>query len=87
MIGVHPETKKCTWWFFNEDGGIGTGVLTQEADGVWLLENKGIGPKGEIRYKGKLTRVDANTVKEEVTEFVVYGEKQKMGTLIWARKP
>ncbi len=30
MIGVDPETKKCAWWFFNEDGGTGNDVMTQE---------------------------------------------------------
>jgi hypothetical protein len=85
VIGVEPQTKKCTWWFFNNDGSTGKDLLTQEADGVWLLEGTGTGPKGEIRYKGRLKRVDANTSVEEVIELVIYGERQEPRTNTWKR--
>ncbi len=83
MIGVDLETKKCTWWFFNEDGGRGTDVLSQEAKGVFLLEGTGKGPKGDVRYKGRITQVDVNTVTEEVIEFVLGGKKQPTQTFTW----
>jgi hypothetical protein len=71
MIGVDPKTKNCTWWFFNNDGGIGKDVLIQEADKVWLLEGTGIGPKDRIRYRGRITQIDENTGKEEVLRFMI----------------
>ena len=76
MIGVDLETKECTWWFYNEDGSTGKNTFTQESDGVWLLQGSGKGTKGETRYRGKLTRVEENTIREEVIEFIANGEKQ-----------
>ena len=86
MIGVDPETKKCTWWFFHEDGSTGKDVMTQESDAVFVVDGKSTGEKGEIRYKGRITQVDEETVTEEVVEFVCYGEKQPVQTLTWKRK-
>ena len=86
VIGVDPETKKCTWWIYNEDGSVGKDVLTQEADRVWLLEGTADGPKGATRFKGRVTQLDANTIKLESIEFVLNGENQKLETLIWTRK-
>jgi hypothetical protein len=85
MIGVDPQTKVCTWWFFNNDGGIGNDVLTQESGTVFLLEGTGTGPKGKIRYKGRITQVDKNTVKEEVLEFSIGDKDMGPQTAIWTR--
>jgi hypothetical protein len=85
MIGLDPRTKACTWWFFNNDGGIGKDVLTQESDKVFLLEGTGSGPKGTIRYKGRITQVDKNTVKEEVLQFSIGDEDLGVLTAIWKR--
>ncbi len=86
IVGVDPRTGNCAWWNFNENGAVSANVMTLEADGVWLLEGRGAGPKGDIRYRGKLTRVDADTVNEEVLEFVYNSEKQKPGTNVWKRR-
>jgi hypothetical protein len=86
MIGVDPSSKKCNWWIFYEDGTVGKSVMTQEADGVWKLDLKGVGPKGKTRYKGTLTRVDADTIKEEQISVMVNGEKQEPQTSTWTRK-
>lgn len=85
MIGIDPETKACTFWFFNNDGGIGKDVLTQESDKVFLLEGPGVGPKGKVHYKGRITQVDKNTVKEEVLQFVIGDEDLGQRTVIWKR--
>ena len=85
MIGIDPETKACTFWFFNNDGGIGKDVLTQESDKVFLLEGSGVGPKGKVHYKGRITQVDKNTVKEEVLQFVIGDEDLGQRTVIWKR--
>jgi hypothetical protein len=85
-IGVDPETKQCTWWIFNGNGGVAKDVLTQEGEGVFLLEGSGVGPKGENYYRGKLTKVDSDTIEEEVSAFVFDGEKQKVGSFLWKRK-
>ena len=44
-------------------------------------------PIRDCHYGHRLTRIDANTVKEESIEFVAHGEKQKGGTFLWKRKP
>ena len=85
MIGVDPQTKVCMWWFFNNDGGIGKDVLTQESDTVFLLEGTGLGPKGKVHYKGRITQVDKNTVKEEVLQFLIGDEDMGPQTAIWKR--
>lgn len=85
MIGVDPQTKACTWWFFNHDGGIGKDVLTQESETVFLLEGTGIGPKGKIRYKGRITQVDKNTVKEEILQFSIGDVDKGAQTVTWKR--
>lgn len=85
MIGIDPETKKCTFWFFNNDGGIGKDILTQESDDVWLLQGKGNGPEGKVRYKGRIIRVDEDTVKEEVIHFSIGDESIEPQTFTWKR--
>lgn len=86
MFGVDPETEKCSWWFFNEDGSLGKNVMTQEKEGVWFLQGSTKGGKGETRYKGRITRVDDNTIEEESIEFIANGEKQPSGKFIWKRR-
>ncbi len=86
MIGIDPETKKCSWWVFNEHGGVGKVVMTQEAVGVWMLEGKAIGPKGKVQIRTRLKRVDADTIEEQQIEVVVDGEKQPTRTNTWTRK-
>ncbi len=84
-IGVDPESKQLTWWFFNQDGSLGKNLCKLEKEGVWYFETPTEGAIGNNSYKGLATRVDENTIKEEVLEWIVNGEKQKSGTLIWKR--
>lgn len=86
IIGVDPRTGKCTRWNFNENGGTSASSMTLEGEGVWLLEGGGTGPAGAIRYRGRLRAIDADTVNEEVLEFVFNGEKLKTGTNVWKRR-
>ena len=86
MIGIDPKTKKCTWWIYNEDGSMGIDSMTQEKEGVWLLEGPGTGQKGNIRYKGRISRLDKDTIEEEVIEFVAYGQVVGPSKHIWKRK-
>lgn len=86
MFGVDPDTKKCTWWYYNEDGSHGKSVLTRESEGVWMLQGSTKGGKGETRYKGRISRIDDNTVEEEYIEFIVNGEKQPSGKFTWKRQ-
>ena len=86
MLGVDPDTQKCTWWFYNEDGSLGRNVMTAESDGVWMLQGSITGGQGETRYKGRISRVDDNTVEEEVIEFIANGEEQPTGKFTWKRQ-
>lgn len=85
LIGVDLGTKQCAWWGFAENGAIGTWTMQQEGEGVWLLEGQAVGPKGENRYKGRITAVDRDTTKEELLELVIAGEKQELQSNIWKR--
>ena len=86
MFGVDPESEECTWWFFNEDGSLGKNVMTLEKNGIWMLQGSTKGGKGDTRYKGRITRVDDNTIEEETIEFIANGEKQPSGKFIWKRQ-
>lgn len=86
VIGVDPRTGHCTWWNFNENGGTGIATMTLERDGVWLLEGSGKGPSGANRYRGRVTRPDADTITEECLEDVFNGERQQTGTFVWKRR-
>ena len=86
LIGVDPKTNKCVWWGFGNDGAVGLWVMSQESEGVWLLHGTALGPKGENRYKGRITAIDKDTSKEELLELVVEGEKQELQTNIWRRR-
>ena len=87
VIGVDLKTQQCTWWFFHESGGTSVSTCTQEQDGVWLFDGAGQDPKGDVRYKGRVTRVDEDTLSEEVLEYFVNGKKQITDTteFTWKR--
>jgi hypothetical protein len=87
VLGVDPETNKCKFWGFGEDGAVSNWTLSQEGKGVWYLTARAVGPNGEHKYKGRVTAVDADTTKEELLELVVEGEKQEPRTNIWKRTP
>ena len=84
ILGVNPETKKCTMWLFLDDGGFGRNVLTQLSENIWLLEGAGVGPAGKSRLKYTITRVDQNTLKQDV-EFAVDGGDLVKRTNVWTR--
>ena len=86
IIGVDPKSKQCTWWNFMEDGGVGQNKMTLESDGVWLLQGRGDGPKGQVRYKGRLTRVGKDEVREKIIVFRIGDDDQGTPTNVWRRK-
>ena len=86
LLGIDPVTKKCTWWGFDGYGGTVKWVMSRIGEDVWMSEGKGMGPEGEYVLKEKMTRIDADTVKEEIESFIVNGKQQKTGTNIWTRK-
>lgn len=85
MIAVDPATKQCAWNVYNDDGTTIKGTLTQPAAGVWIYEESGAGLQGPHRYKAKLTQVDANTVKEKPSDFVINGKPQPLDAATWKR--
>jgi hypothetical protein len=85
MIGVDPRSKQCTWWFYNEDGSVGMATLEQTGDGVWILEEASEGLLGPTRYKGVISRLHDDTIKEEIRESVINGEPQPTGSFLWKR--
>lgn len=82
VVGVDPSTKLCSWWGYLSDGNIVKMTVTQEKDGVWLLQSN---DNSSTRYKGRVTRVDDDTIKEEALELLVSGEKQPVGFFTWKR--
>lgn len=86
MFGVDPASGKCTWWFYYNDGSMGKGVMTQERDGVYILEGKSNGMNGENSFKVRMSRVDDNTMKEEIISFIVNGVKQPNTSFTWNRQ-
>lgn len=86
VLGVDPVTNKFTQWGFDADGGVSIGTTTLAADGTWVGEWHGKGPKGNGSSKSRLTRVDADTVKYEVLEQKLEGELKPFTTVtIWKR--
>jgi hypothetical protein len=77
LVGIDPVTKKCTWWGYDEDGCVVKWVMSKVGEDVWLSEGVGIGPKGKCAWKEKLTRIDENTVKEEIEHFMINGEQRE----------
>ena len=86
LVGVDPVTKKCTRWRFDGDGFVVKWVMSRASENDWTSQGKGMGPKGECALKEKVTRIDADTVKEEIEYFMLNGTEQKAGTAIWTRK-
>ncbi|TWU34836.1 Calcium/calmodulin dependent protein kinase II Association [Novipirellula artificiosorum] len=85
MIGVDPESKQVTWWFFNQDGSLGKNTCKLKEEGVWSFEQPSEDAIGDNSYRGLVTRMDENTIKEEVLELILNGEEQENGTFIWKR--
>lgn len=85
MIGIDPEAEQMTFWLFNQDGSVSKMSCIEESDGVWSFAHDGKGPDGPHRYRGRASRVDANTIKEEVIENTVNGKSEKKGEFTWNR--
>jgi hypothetical protein len=60
--------------------------MSRVAEDTWTSEGQGMGPNGECAIKSKLTRIDENTLKEELEHFVINGKPMPTGTNIWKRK-
>jgi hypothetical protein len=85
MIGIDPETSEINFWLFNEDGTVGTLLCKQESEGVWTFSSDVKGPDGDHRFRGRATRVDNDTLKEEILENIVNGKPEKKGEFTWRR--
>ena len=81
LVGVDRESGRCVWRTYREDGTIVSMTLTEAKPNVWRLESV---PGSPIQYKGEITLVDDNTVREEVVELLIDGEKQA-GVSTWTR--
>jgi hypothetical protein len=57
LIGINPETKRCTLWTFGRNGPVWQ-MLTLESDGVWVMTTgPWVSPEGDIlTWKAKLVR-------------------------------
>ena len=81
------KTKKCTWWQYDAKGYAGQGTSTLKSDGVWINEWNNVGPGGKRQGSGKLTRVNADTIKFEVLKQVSEGDSEESPTeTTWKRK-
>jgi len=86
IFGVDLEADSCNWWFFSDDGGHSKLLLTQESDGVWILQGQGMGVDGKTKYKSRVTRIDDDTINEDIVELVGNGVKQPNTTITWKRQ-
>ncbi len=68
ILGVDPVSKKFTWWGFSADGTQSLGTSKQTKDGVWVGLLNSNGPQGAMNSRGRLTRVDSDTIKYEILE-------------------
>lgn len=87
ILGIDPVTKKFTQWSFDADGGVAIGTSTLTADGAFLGEWHGKGPKGSGNNRSRLTTVDADTVRFEILEEKLEGGLKPFPKVtIWKRK-
>ncbi len=86
IVGVDPATKICTFWGFNAKGGVSTGASTLVADGVWVGESNAVGPDSRSSWRSRLTKIDDNTVKFEVSGQTIDGDLAPFPSeTIWKR--
>ena len=87
ILGVDPKTNKFTLWRFSADGGLFTGTSELVSGNTRLNNWNGKGPEGSGEGKGRLTKVDANTIKFEVLERKVSGKVESLPEVtIWKRQ-
>ena len=83
---VDPKTGKFTWWAFYEDGGVGNTVWESTGQKQWALTGNSQGPNGKSEYEGMVTIIDKDTVKEEISRYILNGEDQPSVTNLWKRR-
>ena len=85
VIAVDPSDGNCRFWQFRSDGCV-TIFKLQEVDGdTWDLTGTGNGPKGETKYRSRVTRTGPNSTKEELLEYVLNGVEQPTTVRNWRR--
>ena len=85
IIGVDPETQKCTWWGFGSSGLVAKGTMSLKADGVWQYFGEGIGVRGKGSYSCEPTLVDKDTLKENRRTDVLEGVAKELPPIVWKR--
>ena len=87
IMGVDPITKKFTSWSFHADGSVGTWTSRQTKKGVWVGPWNATGPKGSVTSRGRLTKVNNDTIKYEVLDSSIEGDVPEFPPVtIWKRK-
>lgn len=84
ILGLDPTTGKCTWWSFLDDGNTANFVIEMDDDGVWHMESTD--QSAPIQYKGRIKRLDANTIQEEGFKMAIAGKAQPNGVFTWKRQ-
>ena len=85
VVGVDSKIGTCCLWQFGSDGCVTTFKLNEIDHNTWVLTGSGNGPKGETRYRSRVTRTGPNSTKEEMLEYVLNGAKQPATDRTWRR--
>ena len=82
---MDPESDTCRLWQFGSDGSVTVFELTQLNKDTWLLTGSGSGPKGNSRYRSRVTRTGPDSTKEEMLEYVLDGKPKPTTVRTWKR--
>jgi hypothetical protein len=74
IMGVDPVTGQFTTWGFHADGFVSRGSSRLLKEGVWVGPWNAVGPKGSIKSRSRLTKVDDDTVRLKVLERTIEGD-------------
>lgn len=87
ILGIDPVTKKFTWWGYHADGFVSIGTSRQVKEGVWVGPWNARGSEASISSRGRLTKVDDDTIKYEILERTIKGDLPEFPKVtIWKRK-
>lgn len=85
VIGIDPETRKCTWWGFDSLGFVAKGTMSLREDGVWQYYGEGVGVRGKGSYSCEPTLIDKDTLKENRRTEVIEGVAKELPPIVWKR--
>lgn len=77
IVGIDPETKQCMFWDFNAAGDVASMTIDLDADGNLVLAAARPAPGSDATMSFRLIRIDADTLKAEMTLHSAAGETKQ----------